>query len=114
MLISDWSSDVCSSDLARHGRGRGRDGGRSGNDGHGGRGGRGGGVLCTRGLGGGGRLRIARGRAATGGQGEQAGEGGGGQAGQMGRGSWREHVCQDVDVSVVGDFLQKKTHKKLQ
>src|SRR3546814_7268815 len=81
MRISDWSSDVCSSDLGRRRLRAGRDGHRPGLRG----------TEAARAQ----RLEGRRHRPV------------GAERGQIGRASCRESVCQYVSISVVAGSLKK-------
>src|SRR3546814_11963986 len=102
MRISDWSSDVCSSDLAAR---RGDAGiGRAHQFDH---------VriaLVGHDRAAGGILRGQRDEAelGTGKQAQVPGQATQVEHGEIGRASWRERVCQYVEISVVAVSLKKK------
>src|SRR3546814_19942536 len=102
MRISDWSSDVCSSDLGRPAGDRWRTGSSCGS------------YRLSLGVVGIGLRRLGGGLlgAATEGCGEQAPVLAAGTVAQIGRASCRERVCPYVYISVFAVYLKKKTHPR--
>src|SRR3546814_14771086 len=96
MRISDWSSDVCSSDLFIRSTWAGALSGRR--------------CMTTRPPVERSRFSTFSGSAGGGATGACAGASGSACANEIGRASCRERVCQDVEISVVAVSLKQKTY----